>query len=74
MSSFILPLYTHPKFATSKEKYEAFSIVTRVYLVKDNTISSSKETKPHGKFITYMNNKNGFDLIIAGVFAMSPYY
>ena len=63
---------TYPKFATAKEKYEAFSILLRVHLVKDNTISSSKPPKSHVKLITYMNNDNAFDLLIAVFFAMSP--
>ena len=40
--------------------------------VKDNTILSSKAPKLHAKLITYTNNDNGFDLIIAVVFDMIP--
>ena len=54
-----------------KQIYEVFSGSLRVHLVKDTTISSSNATKLHVKIITYMNNDNGFDLIIAVVLAMS---
>ena len=71
MSSFLLPPATCLKFATSKENYEAFPRARRVILVKDNTISSSKLPKLNIKLITYMNNYNGFDLIVAVLFVMS---
>ena len=72
ISYFILQPSTSPKCATSKENYEAFSIALRFHLVKDNTISSSKVPISHVKLITYMNDDNGFGLLIYVVFSMSP--
>ena len=69
---FLFPPSTHSKFSTSKENYETLSRALRVYLVKDNTIFSAKAPKWHVKIITYMNNDNRFDLIIAVVFSISP--
>ena len=65
---FILSPDTHPKFSTAKENYESFPISLRVHIFKYDTISSSKVTKWHVKIITYMNNDNGFDLLISLVF------
>ena len=56
----------------SKINYEAFSRSMRVHIVKNDTIPSSKAPKPHVKLITYMNNKNGFGLSIAFIFAIIP--
>ena len=70
MSYFIFPLDTHPKCSKAKENYESFYKAPRVNLVKFKTITSSKAPKPHGKLITYINIDNGFDLLIAFVFAM----
>ena len=69
---FLLPPDTHPKYATEKENYKTFSGALRFHILKDNIISSSKATKLHVKLITYMNNDNGFGLIIAVVFVMIP--
>ena len=69
---FLFPPSTHSKFSTSKENYETLSRALRVYLVKYNTIFSEKAPKWHVKIITYMNNDNRFDLIIAVVFAIIP--
>ena len=49
-----------------------FSIALRVHLVKDATISSSKAPKSHVKLVIYMNHYNGFDLLVAVVFSVSP--
>ena len=55
-----------------KKNYKALSRSLRFHLVKDNTISSSKAPILNVKLITYMNNYNGFDLLIYVVFSMSP--
>ena len=55
----------------AKENYEAFSRALRFHLVKDNTISLSTAPKLHVKLITYMNNENGFIILVGVVFAMS---
>ena len=55
----------------AKENYESFSRALRVHLVKDNTISLSTAPKLHVKLITYMNNENGFGIIVDVVFAIS---
>ena len=65
---FLLPPDTHPKFSTEKDNYEALSRSIRVHIFKDNTISSSKAPKSHVKLIIYINNDNGFNLIIDVVF------
>ena len=72
ISKFLLPPYTHPKHATAKENFEALSRSLRYHTVKDTTISSSKAPHSHVKLVTYMNNYNDFELIIAAVFARSP--
>ena len=69
---FIPPPDTHPKYATSKENYESFSRELSVNLFNDTTISSSKSPTSYVKLITYMHNVNGFELLTAIVFAMSP--
>ena len=46
------------------------SISLRVHLVQDETIPSSKAPKSHVKLITYMNNDNGFDILITVFFDM----
>ena len=55
-----------------RKKFEAFSRALRVHLVKDTITSSSKAQKSYFKLVTYMHNYNGFDLLIAVVFDMSP--
>ena len=71
ITKFLFPLDTHYKYATAKGEFEAFSRALRVHIVKDTTISSSKEPKSHVKIVTYMNYDNGFKLLISVVFAMS---
>ena len=71
ISYFLLPLDKNPKFSTSKDNYEEFSTELIIHLVKDNTITPSKAQKFHFQLITYINNDNGFDLLIAVVFGMS---
>ena len=62
--------HTHPKLSTAKENHQAFSRSLRVNLVKYETISSSKSTNLNVKLITYLNNNNVFDFLIAVVFFM----
>ena len=70
-SKFLLPPDTHSKYATAKEKFEAFSRAISVHIVKYATISSSKAPKFHVKLVTCMHNNNGFYLLIAVIFSMS---
>ena len=72
ISCFILPIYTHYKFATARENYEAFLRALKFHLVTDETIPSYKAPKSHVKPITYTNKDNVFDPLIAVVFSMSP--
>ena len=53
-----------------KENFKIFERALRV-LVKYTTISSSKSPKSYFKLVTYMNNDNGFYLLIAAVFSTS---
>ena len=66
-------LDTHTKFVTEKLKHQSLSGEIRVHLVKHKTISSSKSLNLHVKQITYMNNENGFDLLIYVIFSISPH-
>ena len=71
ISKFLLPPYTHPKYATSQENFEEFSRALRDNPIKYTTISSSKAPKFHVKLVTYMNNDNVFDLLIVVFSAIS---
>ena len=72
ITKFLLPPYTHYKYVTTKEKFEALSRALRVHLVKDTTISSSKSPKSHVKIITNMQYDNVFEPLIAAVLSVSP--
>ena len=72
ITKLILPPDTHSKYVTAKEDFEALSISLRVNIVKDATISSSKAPKSHVKLVTHMHYDNGFELLIAVFFAISP--
>ena len=58
ITKFLISTDTHYKYATSKEKFKAFSRAIRVHIVKYTTISSLKEPKPHVKNFTYMHYYN----------------
>ena len=57
---------------TETANYKATSRSLQVHLVNVTTINSSKEPKSHVKFVTYMNNDNGFDILVSIVFYISP--
>ena len=67
---FLLPPDTHNKYVTVKENFESFSRALRFHLVKYTTISSSKAPKSHVKLVTHIHYDNGFELLIAVVFAI----
>ena len=54
------------------EKYKKFYISLLVNPVKYTTINYSTAPKSHVKIFTYMNNDNGFDILVAVVFYNSP--
>ena len=70
-----LHLYFHqtliPSQPQQNKKYLVFSRDLRVHLAKGATINYSTSPKSHVKHITYMNIDNGFDLLVAVIFAMS---
>ena len=72
MTNFLLPPDDHYKYITTKENDEELSRELRVHLVKDATISSSKSPKVHAKLATHMHYENGFEIIIAIIFRISP--
>ena len=72
ISNILLSSDTHRNSFTAKENYESFLRALIFHIVEDNTISSSKAPKLHVDCITYMNNDNGFDLLIFVVFSMIP--
>ena len=67
-----MSLDTHPNFITVKGNYQSFSRALRIHLDKDYTILSSKLPKSDVKLVTYINIVNGFNLIVASVFLISP--
>ena len=58
--------------STATANYQAFSISLKVHLVKNTTINSSTAPQSNTKLVTYMNNDNGFDVLVEVFFAMSP--
>ena len=74
MTKFILPPDDHYKYITAKENYEALSRALIVHLVKYTTISSSKAPKSHVKPVTNIQYYNGFELLIAVIFKISPQF
>ena len=55
---------------TETANYKATSRALQVHLVNVTTINSSKGPKSNVKFVTYMNNDNGFDILVAVVFGV----
>ena len=72
ISSFILPPDTHPKFTTAKENIKHYQYNSEFILLNIKLFPTLKQKKSHFKLIKCMNNENGFDLLIASVFSISP--